>query len=124
MPMPSAIAQPSVKSHPTSARLRTSIALREPERTVDAGDRAAAQKDSVAVEADRDLAVAPQLHALARDIALAEALRLSRLAQVGRHADVAAAADRILRNAVRRRERANMDRRLRAAGGAEYGDAG
>ena len=84
----------------------------------------APEADAVLVDAHEDAPVAPELHALARDIALAESFQAVGLPQVRRDGDVSGAAHRVLGNTVRRRKRAHVDRGVLLSGGREQRDAG
>src|SRR4051812_43332372 len=89
-----------------------------------AGQGTPANVDLLEADVHRDAPVAAHLHALARDVAVAEALELVGGPQVGGYADVAAAANRVLRDAVAGRERADMDLRVMLVRFGEHRHAG
>src|ERR1051325_5649764 len=90
---------------------------------VNGNDRLAADLHSGIVDANRNSAVAPEIHALPRRVTYAVDLKTASVAQICAHGGVAAAADRIFRNAFAGRERAHVQRRDAVVRLAENDDA-
>src|SRR5262245_5248394 len=107
VPRRSAIPEAIVKVQPMTGN--GSVSISDSQRAFDAGDRAAAKQDLAPLHFHGHASVPAQLHALAGRIAAPDLVDSARHLQVRRHADVAAAAYGIFRNAVRGRERTNVN---------------